>query len=141
MAVTYTKQGYDIIEKGLRNLLNDDFQNVYIGNENKDLSSESIRINLNSSTNLVSLPAFEQRDYDVEVRYYFNRKMSDKDNINIKSKVDRLNKKLLDNMVYGTSWANLIVEQITYNVQDEENEEKDINIVQFDLTLTRHNPL
>ena len=36
MAVTYDKIAYDEIELGLRKIINDEFKNVYIGNQFKN---------------------------------------------------------------------------------------------------------
>ena len=97
MAVTYDKIGYSLIEKGLRDWINNDFNNVFISKDYKMKGNEFIRINLESSTNLMTTNAFEQREYNVMIRYYFNRKiMGDGINENIKGKVDRLRKKLLN---------------------------------------------
>ena len=86
--------------------------------------------------------AFEQREYNVMIRYYFNRKiMGDGINENIKSKVDRLRKKLLDKQTNGTNWAFLDIDNIEYDIQDDENENNDIYIVQLDLILVNHNVL
>ena len=86
--------------------------------------------------------AFEQREYSVMIRYYFNRKiMGDGINENIKSKVDRLKKKLLDRQTNTLSWTSLDIESIQYDIQDDENENNDIYIVQLDLILVNHNAL
>ena len=86
--------------------------------------------------------AFEQREYNVMIRYYFNRKiMGDGINENIKSKVDRLRKKLLDKQTNSATWAYLDIDNIEYDIQDEENENNDIYIVQLDLILVNHNVL
>ena len=70
MAVTYDKIAYDEIELGLRKIINDEFKNVYISNEFKMLGTECIRINLESSTTIQQTNAYEQRDYNVNLRYY-----------------------------------------------------------------------
>jgi len=142
MAVTYDKIGYTLIEKGLRDWINNDFNNVFISKDYKMKGNEFIRINLESSTNLMTTNAFEQREYNVMIRYYFNRKiMGDSINENIKGKVDRLRKKLLDKQTNSTTWAYLDIDNIEYDIQDEENENNDIYIVQLDLILVNHNVL
>lgn len=142
MAVTYDKIGYTLIEKGLRDWINNDFNNVFISKDYKMKGNEFIRINLESSTNLMTTNAFEQREYNVMIRYYFNRKiMGDSINENIKGKVDRLRKKLLDKQTNNTTWAYLDIDNIEYDIQDEENENNDIYIVQLDLILVNHNVL
>jgi len=142
MAVNYDKIGFTLIEKGLRDHINKDFNNVYISHHFKMKGNEFIRIHLLSSTNLMTTNAFEQREYNVMIRYYFNRKiMGDGINENIKSKVDRLKKKLLDRQTNTLSWTSLDIESIQYDIQDDENENNDIYIVQLDLILVNHNAL
>lgn len=142
MAVEYDKIGFTLIEKGLRDWINKDFNNVFISNRFKIKGNEFIRISLENSTNLMTTNAFEQREYNVMIRYYFNSKiMGDGINENIKSKVDRLRKKLLDKQTNGTNWAYLDIDNIEYDIQDDENENNDIYIVQLDLILVNHNVL
>ena len=142
MAVTYDKIAYTLIEKGLRDYLNDDFSNVYISPQFRMRGSECIRINLDGSTNLQTTNAYEQREFLVMVRYYFSRLPNDDgSNENIKGKCDRLRKKLLDKQTNTTSWVYLDIDSIDYGVEDDENEDSNIYIVQYDLTLVNHNPL
>ena len=142
MAVTYDKIAYTLIEKGLRDYLNDDFSNVYISPQFRMRGSECIRINLDGSTNLQTTNAYEQREFLVMVRYYFSRFPNDDgSNENIKGKCDRLRKKLLDKQTNTTSWVYLDIDSIDYGVEDDENEDSNIYIVQYDLTLINHNPL
>ena len=142
MAVTYDKIAYDAIELGLRKIINDEFKNVYIGNEFKMLGSECIKINLESSTLVLQTQALEEREYSVNIRYYH---MADTNNemVNesVKANIDRLRKHLLDNQTSSTyKWAELQVENITYNVQDEENEENDrLHITEFGVSIIHHN--
>jgi len=142
MAVTYDKIAYDEIELGLRKVINDEFKNVYISNEFKMLGTECIRINLESSTTIQQTNAYEQRDYNVNLRYYHmadtNNEMINK---SVKANVDRLRKHLLDNQVSSTyKWAALIVDEINYNVQDDENEENDrLHISEFLISIQHHN--
>ena len=104
--------------------------------------SECIRINLDGSTNLQTTNAYEQREFSVMVRYYFSRLPNDDgSNENIKGKCDRLRKKLLDKQTNTTSWVYLDIDSIDYGVEDDENEDSNIYIVQYDLTLVNHNPL
>jgi len=142
MAVTYDKIAYDEIELGLRKVINDEFKNVYISNEFKMLGTECIRINLESSTTIQQTNAYEQRDYNVNLRYYHmadtNNEMINK---SVKANVDRLRKHLLDNQVSSTyKWAALIVDEINYNVQDDENEENDrLHISELLISIQHHN--
>ncbi len=142
MAVTYDKISYTLIEKGLRDWINNDFNNVFISKNFKMKGNECVRINLINSTNIFTLNSIEERQYNVEIRYYFNRSiMGDGIIENVKGKADRLKKKILDKKVNGSNWAYLDIENIQYNVQDDENENNNIYIVQFDLTLINHNVL
>ena len=142
MALTYDKIAYDEIELGLRKIINDEFKNVYIGNQFKMLGTECIKINLESSTLVLQTGALEEREYNVNLRYYH---MADTNNevINksVKANVDRLRKHLLDNQTSSTyKWAELQVEEISYNVQDEENEENDkLHITEFGISIIHHN--
>ena len=142
MAVTYDKIAYEEIELGLRKIINDEFKNVYIGNQFKMLGTECIRINLESSTLVLQTKALEEREYSVNIRYYHmadtNNEMVNK---SVKANIDRLRKHLLDNQTSSTyKWAELQVEEISYNVQDEENEENDrLHITQFDISIIHHN--
>jgi len=142
MAVTYDKIAYDEIELGLRKVINDEFKNVYIANEFKMLGNECIKINLESSTTIQQATNFEQRDYNINLRYYH---MADTNNevINksVKANVDRLRKHLLDNQVNSTyKWSALIIDEINYNVQDGENEEMDmLHISELLISIQHHN--
>ena len=142
MAVTYDKIAYDEIELALRKVINDEFKNVYTGNEFKMLGNECIKINLESSTSIQQATNFEQRDYNINLRYYH---MADTKNeiVNksVKANVDRLRKHLLDNQVNSTyKWSALIIDEINYNVQDDENEENNmIHISELLISIQHHN--
>ena len=142
MAVTYDKIAFTQVEKGLRDSINNDFNNVYISQDFKMRGTECIRINLLNSTNLETTNAYEQREYNVEIRYYFNTKILG-DNVNdaVKAKVDRLRKKLIDIQVNVPNWAYMDIDEIEYGVEDEENEENSVYIAQLTLSLVNHNPL
>ena len=142
MAVTYDKIAYDEIEHGLKKILDDEFPNVYIGNTFKMLGTECIRINLDNSTLIQQTGAFEQREYNLIVRYYHKADTSQElINKSVKGKIDRLRKHLLDNQVdTDKNWAELRVENISYNIQDEENEdETNLHIAEYELTITHNN--
>ena len=142
MAVTYDKIAYDEIELGLRKIINDEFKNVYIGNQFKMLGTECIKINLESSSTIQQTNAYEQREYNVNLRYYHmadtNNEMVNK---SVKANVDKLRKHLLDNQTSSTyHWAELQVQDISYNIQDEENEENDrLHIAEFGVSIIHHN--
>ena len=142
MAVTYDKIAYDEIELGLRKVINDEFKNVYIGNQFKMMGTECIKINLESSELVLQTGALEEREYLVNIRYYHmadtNNEMINK---SVKANVDRLRKHLLDNQTSSTyKWAELQVQDIEYNVQDTENEENDrLHITEFGVSIIHHN--
>ena len=142
MAVTYDKIAYDEIELGLRSVISKEFQNVYIGSEFKMLGSECVRIELLNSTLLMQATNYEQREYALNVRYYHKADTSQElINKAVKGKIDRLRKHLLDNQVdTSKNWAELRVDEITYNIQDEENEdETNLNIAEYVISITHNN--
>ena len=142
MAVTYDKIAYDEIELGLRSIISKEFQNVYIGSNFKMIGTECIKIELLTSTLLMQTGALEQREYALIVRYYFKADTSQElINKSVKGKIDRLRKHLLDNQVSGdNNWAELRVDEITYNIQDEENEdETNLNIAEYVISITHNN--
>ena len=142
MAITYDKIAYDEVELGLRSIISKEFQNVYIGNEFKMMGTECIKIELLTSTLLMQTGSLEQREYALIVRYYFKADTSQElINKSVKGKIDRLRKHLLDNQVdTDNNWAALIVDEITYNVQDEENEEEtNLHIAEYEITIQHFN--
>ena len=142
MAVTYDKIAYDQVELTLRSLLSTEFSNVYIGNTFKMKGSECIKIDLVSSSSIEQAINYEQRLYALALRYYFKSDTSqERVNKAVKGKIDRLRKHLLDNQVNTSKgWAALIIDDINYNVRDEENEEDDgLHIAEFLITIQHHN--
>lgn len=141
MAVTYDNIAFGRIEEGLKQYVDNEFQNVYISPVFVDRGNEFIRINLVSSNNVESTNTYEQREYDVELRYYHKCDMSQiRINEAVKKKCDRLKKHLLDKQTFSNNWAELSVGTITYDVQDDENKEKEnLYIVEYTLTLTNYN--
>ena len=132
MAVTYTKITWGQLEQPLMDILNDDFPNVYASHKYKKAGNEFIRVNIESSTEIMTTGNFEQREYIVMIRYYLDDSDIEHSQTNaaIKRKIDRLKKKLLDSIsVSGGSashsgkWDSLIVDSIEYDIQDEENED------------------
>ena len=102
-----------------------------------------MRINLVSSSNIETSKSYENRMYNVVIRYYFRAELSnERVNESIKNKIDRLKKHLLDKQTNGSSWAELSIENIEYDIQDEENaEDNNLYIAEFDLSLNNYNPL
>ena len=89
--------------------------------------------------------SFEEREYQVMIRYYFQSDLTNElVNESIKAKIDRLKRHLIDNHVKDTAtakWVGLLINNIEYDIQDEENEENDnLYIAEFELTLINHNP-
>ena len=141
MAVTYDNVAFGRIEETLKQHIDDEFKNVYISPQFVDRGSEFIRINLVSSDNVESTNTYELREYDVELRYYHKCDMSQiRVNEAVKKKSDRLKKHLLDKQTFSNNWAELSVGNITYDVQDDENKEKEnLYIIEYTLTLTNYN--
>tara|TARA_R100000278_G_scaffold78128_1_gene60676 strand:+ start:1251 stop:1688 length:438 start_codon:yes stop_codon:yes gene_type:complete len=143
MSVTYDKIAFPKIEESIKFILDDDFPNVYINPVFSMLGNECIRINLESSSSEDIATNFEVRTYNITVRYYTKADISKtSQNEFIKNRIDKLKKKLIDNQVNKTSnnWAKLEVEQITYNVNDDENnDDETIYIAELDVVATNFN--
>ena len=123
MSVTYTKTAWPLIEKSIRDILNDEFKQVYTG-ELKPISryDESVRIYLENSESLQVEALFEIRQYNLIIEHYFMKKKALRNREWELDRVDRLKKLLLDNQCIGTSYFNLIIENIQYEQDDEEDE-------------------
>ena len=141
MAVTYDNVAFGRIEEALKQYVDDEFKNVYISPKLVDRGNEFIRINLISSNNIETSNSYEIREYSVGLRYYHKCDMSQiRINESVKKKSDRLKKHLLDKQTYSDNWAELSIDEITYDVQDSENEDKDnLYIIEYTLTLTKYN--
>ena len=143
MAITYDKISYPKIEEAIKFILDDDFPNVYISPIFKMFGNECIRINLESDSSEDLATNFEVRIYDVTVTYYTKADMSkDQDNEFVKNRIDKLKKALIDNQVKTTNdnWAKLEVTERRYNVQNDDNEDKDnLYIAEFDVQVTNYN--
>ena len=146
MAVTYDEISYKYIEKGLKNIINDEFKNVYVSPIFSMRGTECIRIMVESSDNEETTNSYEQRVFNLVVRYYQKGDTrSEKVYESIRRKADRLRKHLIDNQVKNTTdakWTSLIKDTINFNVEDEENEDIDnLNITEYLVSVTHHNPL
>ena len=144
MAVTYDKIAYPLIEKGLKGIIDNEFQNVYVSPKFEMVGNECIRINLIGSSLEESNANYERRIYEIVLRYYFNCDMHKQlNNEAVKNKIDRLKKHLLENQTKDTAtakWVWLDIQNIEYNVEDEENDDaEDLYIAEFTLELTNHN--
>lgn len=138
MAVTYTKTGFVKVLDALRDLINNEFRNVYISDTYMDKTGgEAWRLNLLRSTEVLTHRNFEVREYDINLRYYMENLNSEKRTTHVMNNVDRMKKHLIDNIAYSTNWAELLVEDIEYNIQDDENEEKPgLSITDLSLKIT-----
>ena len=146
MAVTYDEISYKYIEKGLKNIINDEFKNVYVSPIFSMRGTECIRIMVESSDNEETTNAYERRIFNVVLRYYQQADLrSEKVYENVRRKADRLRKHLVDNQTANSSsakWVALDIDTINFNVQDEENEDLDnLNITEYLLSVIHHNPL
>ena len=123
---TYDKISYPKIEESIKFILDDDFP-----------------INLESSSSESLATNFEVREYNLTIRYYTKVDMTrEQDNEFVKNRVDKLKKALIDDQVNSTSnkWAKLEVTEITYNVEDDDNEDSDnIFIAELDVVATNYN--
>ena len=139
--VTFDKIAYPKIEEALKQYLYTEFKNVYISPKFVDKGNEFIRINLISSSDIETSNHYEQREYNIILRYYHKCDMSiPRINESVKNKSDRLKKHLLDKQTNSDNWAELSIGTITYDVQDDENEEKEnLYIIEYTLTLNNYN--
>ena len=106
------------------------------------LGTECIRINLDSSTLVDMTNSFEEREYNVNLRYYHQADTSqERINESVKANIDRLRKHLLDNKTSSTNkWTELKVDTIEYNLQDSENDDNEnLHITEFNLTINHYN--
>ena len=144
MAVVYESVTWSKIEHPLMDILIIDFPNVYISPRYKKSGNEAIRINIDSSEDIATTHNFEQRLYNLTLRYYFEDVdiTNMMENESIKNKVDRLKKKFLDMIVtlptskHSGQWDEALVNTITYDIQDDENEDNpDLYIVELDCSI------
>ena len=138
MAVTYTKTGFSKIIDKLRQTINDEFRNVYISDTFVEKAGgESWKLSLIDSSEILTHKNFEVREYSVSLRYYMEHKDSERRTEHVMNSVDRMKKHLLDNLVSSGNWDELIVDEIAYNVQDDDNEERpELSITDLSITMT-----
>ena len=143
MAVTYDKISFTKVEEAIKFILDDNFPNVYVSPKFHMQGNECIRINLLSSESEELATNFEVRNYNVSVRYYTKADMDkEQNNEFVKNRIDKLKKALIDNQVNTTNdkWAKLEVESIEYNVEDDDNEDKDdVFIAELSVLVTNYN--
>jgi hypothetical protein len=113
MSVTYDNVAFGRIEETLKQYVDNEFKNVYIS----------------------------PRQYSVILRYYHKCDISQiRINESVKKKSDRLKKHLLDKQTNSDNWAELSIDEIAYDVQDEENEENEnLYIIEYTIQLTNYN--
>jgi len=143
MAVTYDKISYPKIQEAIKFILDDNFPNVYISPVFRDAGNESIRINLESDSSQELATSFEVRTYDILISYYTKADMTKEQDLEfIQNRLDKLKKALVDNQVKTTNdnWSKLEVLERRYNVQNDDNEDKDsLYIAEFDIQATNYN--
>ena len=143
MAVTYDKISYPKIQEAIKFILDDNFPNVYISPVFRDAGNEFIRIHLESDSSEELATNFEVRVYSLLITYYTKADISkEQDNEFIANRLDKLKKALIDNQVKTTSnnWAKLEVTERRYNVQNDDNDDKDnLYIAEFDVQATNFN--
>ena len=142
MAVTYDKISYPKIQEAIKFILDDNFPNVYISPIFRDIGNESIRITLESDSSEELATNFEVRIYDILISYYTKADMTKEQDLEfVQNRLDKLKKALIDNQVKTTNdnWAKLEVTERRYNVQNDDNEDKDnLYIAEFDVQVTNY---
>ena len=145
-SVSYEKISFNKIELGLKQVLRTIVHNTYISNKFKMVGNECVRINLLESNSIEQHTSWEEREYTVQLRYYTNAKMSDETiNKNVKARIDKIKKKLIDNQHNSggsdgasNKWISLEIPTIAFDINDEENEEDD-DLYISELTLILNN--
>jgi hypothetical protein len=120
--MNYSKIAYEVIEKGWRDIINDEFRNVYISDIAEEKGDESIRINLVSSEDILTMNNIEEREYIIDVFYSFINDDSGR-NQYVKNRVDRLKQLIYDNATTN-NWFGLSIPIIDYAVEDDRSEVK-----------------
>lgn len=143
MAVTYTKVAFPKIEERLRNIINEEFKNVYISSRFENMGSdESIRIFTSSSNLLEHTQYSEVREYTVSVRHYYNEPDSIRREEYVKNRIDRLKKLLLANPSSSGNYYDLLVPSVAYDLQDAENEDSpDMHITELEINMRSFNAI
>jgi len=141
VAVTYTKVAFPKIEERLRNIINEEFKNVYISSRFENMGSdESIRIFTSSSNLLEHTQYSEVREYTVSVRHYYNEPDSIRREEYVKNRIDRLKKLIMGNISSAGNYYDLHIDGIQYDVQDVENENNpDMHITELEAMLKNYN--
>ena len=136
MTLEFEKITYDKVEKAIRNLLDDEFRNVYIASQYmKQGGNESIRISTQSTNILQYTNKSEMLEYEVLIRYYLQEKYTKDGEIYAKGRADRGKKLLFDNIQSSGNYHNLSVDSIDYFISDTENEDnEELQIIDLNVT-------
>tara|TARA_Y100001973_G_C5193326_1_gene332441 strand:+ start:1964 stop:2395 length:432 start_codon:yes stop_codon:yes gene_type:complete len=136
MTLEFEKITYDKVEKAIRNLLDDEFRNVYIASQYmKQGGNESIRISTQSTNILQYTNKSEMLEYEVLIRYYLQEKYTKDGEIYAKGRTDRVKKLLFDNIQSSGNYHNLSVDSIDYFISDTENEDnEELQIIDLNVT-------
>ena len=136
MTLEFEKITYDKVEKAIRNLLDDEFRNVYIASQYmKQGGNESIRISTQSTNILQYTNKSEMLEYEVLIRYYLQEKYTKDGEIYAKGRADRVKKLLFDNIQSSGNYHNLSVDSIDYFISDTENEDnEELQIIDLNVT-------
>ncbi len=136
MTLNYTKITYNKIEKGIRNVINNEFRNTYISSKFKKQSgNESIRVCVKTKNVLEFTNMSETLEYEVLVRYYLHEKLTESSEKYAKTRTDRLQKLLFDNIQSDGNYYNLSVNNVEYFIEDDENaENNELQIIDLNLT-------
>jgi len=137
--MTATTEIVKNIRDYLRDLLNDNFPNVYISNMYSEKPGrEAVRIFTGPSEPFIKTNTLEERQHTIYIRYYLD---DVRDNERHESwrddRVDKLAQVLLENQ-NTDHWYNLEFDINPY-VLDEENEDKNIEIAEFTVRVFTYN--
>ena len=129
MAVTFTNNFKNILDK-LRNILRTEFKNalpVYIGHESSQASSQFLRLDPVGSELLTYMVTGEQREFTVNIYYYFLDKNIKKTSLDhVLRYVSRIEALMHDytstTLTDSSNLYNGRIESTTLNSLEEENE-------------------
>ena len=129
MAVTFTNNFKNILDK-LRNILRTEFKNalpVYIGHESTQASSQFLRLDPIGSELLTYMATGEQREFTVNIYYYFLDKNIKKTSLDhVLRYVSRIEALMHDytstTLTDSSNLYNSRIESTALNTLEEENE-------------------
>jgi len=137
MSVSYNKIGHDII-KTIRDFLNDEFKYVSLDELNPpNEASEFISLIMLSSTQENRYIMAEERRFDILLRYY---RAIDRDRITVqeqlRNRIDRIIQ-ILNNNTTNTNWIYLSVDDIEYDTDEEEEDNK--YVAEISISIINYN--